>query len=111
MSGPHETSIEHGSGQKTLSSYIIGFILCIILTLISFGLVEKRMLSDTYLYLGLAGLAVIQLFVQCICFLRLNCSPEGRWNLLPFLFSILIISILVGGSLWIMYNLNYNMSN
>src|SRR5579872_4265758 len=98
---------QHESGQKTLSSYVVGIILCIVLTLIAFGLVEKRLLTDTMLYIALSALAIVQLLVQSICFLRLNSSKEGRWNLLPFLFTILIIAILVGGSLWIMYNLNY----
>lgn len=111
MSSHHEVSADTGYGQKTLSSYIVGLLLCVVLTLIAFGLVETRAVSDTCLYVSLAGLAIVQLLVQCVCFLRLNTSHEGKWNLLPFLFTIFIIAILVGGSLWIMYNLNYNMMN
>ena len=112
MSSHDEVSIEPASGQKTLKAYVVGFVLCIILTLIAFGLVQAHTLSDTNLYLSLAGLAIVQLFVQSVCFLTLNSSsPEGRWNLFPFLFTLLIIAILVSGSLWIMYNLNYNMMN
>lgn len=107
----HEMTQEQSSGQKTLAAYVVGFILCTVLTLIAFGLVQTKMLSTTNLYISLAALAIIQLFVQSVCFLRLNASSEGRWNLLPFLFALLIIAILVGGSLWIMYNLNYNMMN
>src|SRR5690348_8993633 len=105
----HEAKIEQVSGQKTIQSYVIGFVLCVILTLMAFALVEMRLLTDANLYIALAMLAMAQLFVQSICFLRLNASSEGRWNLLPYLFTILIIAIFVGGSLWIMYNLNYNM--
>lgn len=97
--------------QKTLSAYVIGLVLCLILTFISFALVQKHLLSDTSLYISLALLAILQLCVQASCFLRLNTSKEGQWNLLPFLFSLLIIAILVGGTFWIMYNLNYNMTN
>lgn len=111
MSHQHETQVEYGGKQKTFAAYIFGYILCILLTLAAFALVEVRVLTDTYLYFSLAALAIAQLFVQSICFLRLNLSYEGRWNLWPFLFSILIILILVSGSLWIMYNLNYNMSH
>jgi len=112
MSQHHDTHIvEHESGQKTLSAYVIGLALCIILTLIAFGLVEMRLLTNANLYIALSALAIAQLIVQAVCFLRLNCSVEGRWNLLPFLFTVLIIAILVGGSLWIMYNLNYHMMN
>lgn len=105
-----KTIISQGSGQKTLSGYVIGFILSLILTLMAFGMVEMQLLSQSNLYISLSLLAITQLFVQSVCFLRLNASKEGRWNLLPFLFALLIIAILVGGSLWIMYNLNINMS-
>ncbi|RDI43398.1 cytochrome o ubiquinol oxidase subunit IV [Aquicella lusitana] len=110
MSHQHEKMMGQASGQKTLSGYITGLALSIILTLLAFGIVEKRLLSDANLYIALTVLAVAQLFVQSICFLRLNCSTEGRWNLFPFIFTVLIIAIIVGGSLWIMYNLNINMS-
>ncbi len=112
MSNHHpEVGTQYGSGQKTFRAYAIGLVLCVILTLAAFGLVEYRCFSNEYLYISLAVLAIIQLFVQSACFLRLNASPEGRWNLMPFLFAILIVAILVSGSLWIMYNLNYNMMN
>ena len=107
MSDHHETHVEYGGSQKTLPSYVIGLVFCIILTLVAFALVEKKPFTDEYLYISLAGLAIIQLFVQAICFLRLNSSADGRWNLMPFLFTLLIIAILVSGSLWIMYNINY----
>jgi len=111
MSHHHEITAHNTAGQKTLTSYVVGFVLCIVLTLIAFGLVKMNVLSDMYLYISLAGLAILQLFVQTICFLRLNASKEGQWNLLPFLFVILIIAVFVGGTLWIMYNLNYYMYN
>ncbi len=111
MSQYQEIKRENGRNQKTLQGYVVGFVLSVILTLIAFGLVELRALTDTNLYIVLAVLSVAQLFVQSICFLRLNMSEEGQWNLMPFLFTILIIAVLVSGSLWIMYNLNYNMMN
>lgn len=109
MSVHYEIDAQNESGQKTLTSYVTGLILSLILTLIAFGLIEKRILSNNYLYISLAALAITQLFVQSICFLRLNAGAEGRWSLMPFIFSILIIAILVSGSLWIMYNCNYFM--
>jgi len=105
----NEIDTHTGTSPKTLSAYITGLALCIILTLIAFGLVGKHVLTGGDLYVALAILAIIQLLVQVICFLRLNASPEGQWNLMPFLFALLVVTILVGGSLWIMYNLNYYM--
>ena len=111
MSIHHEAIIEQDSNKKTLPAYILGFVLSLLLTFMAFAIVELRLLSNVYSYVSLALLAITQLFVQSMCFLRLNSSEEGRWNLLPFLFAIFIIAILVGGTLWIMYNLNINMSS
>jgi cytochrome o ubiquinol oxidase operon protein cyoD len=95
--------------QKTIQSYLLGFFLSLLLTLLAFAMVEMHLLTSANLYMSLAGLAILQLLVQSTCFLRLNSSHDGRWNLLPFLFTIFIIVILAGGTLWIMYNLNDNM--
>ena len=105
----HAAEKQYGTSPKTLKAYVAGLILCVILTLASFHIVEHRTLSNLELFVALAALAIVQFVVQVVCFLRLNASAEGRWNLMPFLFSIVVIAILVGGSLWIMYNLNYNM--
>jgi len=101
--------IEFGGQKKTLRAYVTGLFLCLLLTVMAFVITAEKLLSERYLYISLAGLAVIQLYVQAVCFLNLNGSKDGRWNLLPFLFTIFIICILAGGSLWIMYNLDYNM--
>ena len=98
-----------GLGRKSLKMYVYGFILCLVLTLIAFAIVGRASLSPPMLYVTVSALAVIQLIVQVVFFLRLNNSPEARWNLMSFLFTILIVAILVGGSMWIMWNLNYNM--
>src|SRR3546814_1615888 len=36
-------------------------------------------------------------------------GSDSRWNLIMFLFMVLVVFIVVVGSLWIMANLNYNM--
>ncbi|HVE44155.1 MAG TPA: cytochrome o ubiquinol oxidase subunit IV [Gammaproteobacteria bacterium] len=95
--------------DKTLSAYLIGMILSLLLTGMAFSLLEWKILTGTTLYYALGVLAVIQFIIQSACFLRLNFTQEGRWHILPFLFTLLIIVILLGGSLWIMYHLNYNM--
>lgn len=106
----HEVSTQqYGTSPKTLKAYVIGLVVCVILTLAAFAVVEKQLFTGTSIYVVLGLLAVIQLWVQVVCFLRLNANPDGRWNSMPFVFTILIMAILVGGTLWIMYNLNYNM--
>ena len=110
MSEHHaEAATTDGLGRKSLKTYMIGFILCLVLTFIAFAIVGKDSLSKEFLYLAVSALAILQLIVQVVCFLRLNASPGARWNLISFLFTALIIFVIVGGSLWIMWNLNYNM--
>ncbi|MEJ2726659.1 MAG: cytochrome C oxidase subunit IV family protein, partial [Deltaproteobacteria bacterium] len=53
--------------------------------------------------------AVVQMLVHLHYFLHLNRSSAQRWNVLALLFTVLILCLFVGGSLWIMYNLNYRM--
>ena len=61
-------------------------------------------------FLIILGIAVAQVIVQVICFLRLNAQTEqGKMNLMSFIFTIIILGVVVLGSLWIMVNLGYNM--
>ena len=109
MSDHAETKLKYGAKVKTLQSYLTGLFLSLMFTLIAFGLVGMHLLSTEGLYIALTILAVMQLFAQVICFLRLNVSREGQWNTMPFIFTFVIVAVLVGGSMWIMYNLNVNM--
>lgn len=104
-----ETKLKYGAKPKTLSSYLTGLFLSLIFTMMSFGLVMMHILDKVELYIAITMLAVFQLFAQVICFLRLNMTREGRWNTMPFIFTFVIVGVLLAGSLWIMYNLNVNM--
>ena len=96
-------------GMKSLKIYVIGFFMSLMLTLLSFALAGSHLMAIIPIYVCLTLLALMQLLVQVICFLRLNAGAEGRWNLMAFLFTVLIVLVIVMGSLWIMFNLNYNM--
>jgi cytochrome o ubiquinol oxidase operon protein cyoD len=97
----------------TLKPYIIGFGLSIALTLFTFGLVERHVLSGhefpshAALVPILVFLALAQLATQLICFLHIGKEGRPRWNLMTLLFALLIVAILVGGTLWIMNNLKH----
>ena|SRR3989338_8015030 len=109
MSSSSENTTKYGMGLKTLNSYIIGLGLSLLFTLAAFHMVGKHLFSVPTTYISLAVLAILQLIAQVVFFLRMTMNPEGRWNSMPFLFAILIVAVLAGGSLWIMYNMNYNM--
>ncbi|MDF1796782.1 MAG: cytochrome o ubiquinol oxidase subunit IV [Coxiellaceae bacterium] len=103
------STVSTGTGRKTFTTYIVGFLGSLFLTIIAFFAVGNRIFDDAGLYIAVSVLAVIQLYVQVIFFLRVNAGKQSRLNLLSFLFTILIIVVILSGSIWIMYNLNVNM--
>lgn len=102
-------SMEYGMGKKTLTSYMYGFGFSLLFTIISFTVVGKQLLSSFALHATVWSMAILQLLAQVVFFLRINNSSQSRWYLMPFIFTGVIILVLVAGSLWIMFNLNYNM--
>lgn len=115
----HSTSIiasRHHSGDKaSIKTYTLGFGLSLILTLTAFFLVHKNItaehppLSQGVLIAAIFALAITQLIVQLQFFIHLGHEDKPKWSKIAFLFMILVIVIVVGGSLWIMDNLHYNM--
>jgi cytochrome o ubiquinol oxidase operon protein cyoD len=96
--------------QKSFALSLVGLILSIILTYVAFHVVEAHTFSTNALYVTVVACGVLQLLVQIFCFLRLKGPKEDqRWNWVALLFTLIVTVIVVGGSLWIMYNLNYNM--
>jgi cytochrome o ubiquinol oxidase operon protein cyoD len=110
-----EVSVSRSAHVSHFASYIIGFVLSVGITLIAYIYVNQHVLSEHQAYshaslmILLAALAVTQLVVQLLFFLRLGREKGPRWNLLIFMFAALVVVIIVGGSLWIMNNLNYHM--
>ena len=102
--------------MQLLRSYLIGFGLSLGITIIAFVAVSVQIESTAYaypqmaLYIGLVTLAVLQLIVQLLFFFHLGKESKPRLNTVSFLFMIMVISIIGFGSLWIMYNLDYNMT-
>lgn len=105
----HEFDADTGATYGTHKSYAKGFILSIILTLISFYLVSSGALPKPDLYVVVGVLALIQLFVQVVFFLHLSTHSKASWNLLSFIFTLVMVLIFVVGTIWIMYNLYANM--
>jgi cytochrome o ubiquinol oxidase subunit IV len=98
-----------GAGRGTYRSYGIGFILSIILTVVAFGAVMSGALSLSAVLVTIFAAAIAQMLVHLYYFLHLNTSSSARWNLLAMIFTVLIIVLFVGGTIWIMSNLDYRM--
>ena len=103
-------NIDYGMAKKTKRIYLIGFLSCLVLTLIPFYAVILRATSRHNLLWIILIAALIQFFVQVICFLRMNYRNEqAKVNVLSLLFSAVVLLVIIGGSIWIMTSLNYFM--
>ncbi len=108
--GHSTTPPDYGMGKKKFSVYLYGTIACLLLTIAPFYIVMHRVLEGSIAVLTLFAFAAAQFFVQVLCFLRLNTkTPQGMTNTMSFIFTILILLVLIGGSLWIMWTLDYRM--
>lgn len=93
----------------TLKSYAIGFTACFLLTSASFLIVAFKLFSGQTLIYVLVALALVQALVQLLYFLHLGQEAKPRWETVIFYFMFLILLIIVGGTLWIMQDLNDRM--
>lgn len=88
-------------------SYVIGFVLSIITTLLAYYFVVNNLWPKEILVFIILGIAVVQLIVQMVFFLHIG--HGSRWKAATFYLTVLMILILVVGTVWIMHNLDYNM--
>lgn len=97
--------------QGAMRSYVIGFALSLICTLIPYYLVTQKVVSGSHnLLLTILAFAFVQVVIQVVFFLHLGRGPKPRWNLYFFVGTLFIVAVVVGGSLLIINNLHYNMS-
>jgi cytochrome o ubiquinol oxidase subunit IV len=92
-----------------LTVYTIGLVLAIVLTGMSFWVANTSLLWAPGAPLGLVVLAIAQMGVHLVFFLHITSGPDNTNNVLALAFGVLIVTIVVVGSLWIMFNLNHNM--
>lgn len=95
--------------ESSFKSLTIGFILSGLLIVASYFIVVKEIFTGDLLFISIMGLLSVQAVTQLICFFHIGMEEKPRWNLITLLFMLLIAIVVIGGSLWIMYNLNYHM--
>ncbi len=100
----HKPQHEHG----TMASYVIGFILSLVFTLIPYYMIVHHTASSSLLLAMILGFAVTQMVIQITFFLHLGRGPKPRWNLYFFVATVGLILVVVGGSVIIINNLHYN---
>ena len=105
----HTAMESFGAATGSLRTYAIGFLLSAVLTVLAFALVMSGALPRWAALSSIVVAAVAQIMVHLHTFLHLGASSSSRWNVLALLLTVLIIVMFVGGTLWIMANLNYRM--
>ena len=102
----HDTQPSH----STLSGYLTGFILSVVLTAIPFWLVIAGPLDSKQVTgVIVMAFAAVQVVVHMIFFLHMDARSEGGWSFLALVFTLILVAIALTGSLWVMYHLDTNM--
>ncbi len=97
--------------ERTASylSYTAGLALAILATIASFVVSQTDLLWAPGIPVGLIVLAFAQIGIHLVFFLHLGSGPDSTNNILALAFGVLIVFLVIGGSVWIINNLNSNM--
>lgn len=101
---------EHDEIHYSYGKYAGGFVASIALTLSAYWLTTRGNTDGNVLVVVLAALAIVQFIVQMILFLHIGEERGPRLKLVTAGMMLTVVLILVVGSIWIMNNLNYRMT-
>lgn len=105
MASQHHSHEETGHTHGSLKSYIIGFVLSIVLTIIPLFAVLNDWFNRTTTIGVILVTAALQFLVQLIFFMHIREEDKPRYNLISLIFAALLLLTIVIGSIWIMtYN-------
>jgi cytochrome o ubiquinol oxidase operon protein cyoD len=102
---------DEGEGRvaQKLLGYVVGLGLAIALTATSFFIAGTDLVWQPSIPVALAVLAIAQMGVHLVFFLHITTGRDNVNNVMALAFGVLIVVLVIGGSLWIMANLNHNM--
>ena len=91
--------------RREFHTYLWGYVLALLLTLVPFGLVYWRAMMPSALYLAIGAFAIVQAVVHFRCFLHIDPPRQNTDDLYLILFSTLLLLFMTGGTIWILANL------
>ena len=103
------SSDHNGASHGSVKSYMTGFVLSIILTVIPFAMVMSGSASHAAILGTILVTAVVQILVHLVYFLHMNGKIEGGWTMLSTIFTVVFVAIAIAGTLWVMFHMNANM--
>jgi cytochrome o ubiquinol oxidase operon protein cyoD len=98
-----------GSIAQRVLGYVVGLGLAILLTITSFFIAGTDLVWQPSIPVALVVLAIAQMGVHLVFFLHITTGRDNTNNVMALAFGVLIVVLVIGGSLWIMANLNHNM--
>jgi cytochrome o ubiquinol oxidase subunit IV len=106
---PGAAEDQGGSVAQRIGVYLAGLGLATLLTATSFFVAGTDLVWTPSIPVALVVLAVGQMGVHLVFFLHITTGPDNTNNVMALAFGVLIVILVIGGSLWIMANLNHNM--
>ncbi|HET8611283.1 MAG TPA: cytochrome o ubiquinol oxidase subunit IV [Sphingomonas sp.] len=109
---PGEEAIGGSGIAHGISGYTLGLALAALLTVGSFYFAGSRgLIWGPGIPVALIVLGIAQIGIHLVFFLHITTGPDNTNNVLALAFGFLIVFLVVVGSLWIMANLNHNMTS
>jgi cytochrome o ubiquinol oxidase operon protein cyoD len=112
----HEADVAPGDERadgrdiaEGLRGSLVGLGLATLITCVAFFIAGTSLVWQPSIPIALFVLAIAQMGVHLVFFIHITTGPDNVNNILALAFGILIVFLLIGGSLWIMHNLNHNM--
>jgi len=99
----------HDSMLTETVSYVIGLVLALVLTGISFWVASTSSLWGPGIAVGLVVLAIAQMGIHLVFFLHITSGPDNTNNVLALAFGVMIVGLVMVGTIWIMAHLAANM--
>jgi cytochrome o ubiquinol oxidase subunit IV len=111
---PHQADLAPGdeegvSVRYRVYGYLVGLGLAVLLTATSFFIAGTDLVWQPSIPVAIIVLAIAQMGVHLVFFLHITTGADNTNNVMALAFGLLIIILVIGGSLWIMANLNANM--
>ena len=106
---PGDQRLGRAEIAEGIKSYLVGLGLAILLTVMSFFISGTTLVWGPSIPVALVVLAIAQMGVHLVFFLHITTAPDNVNNVLALAFGVLIVVLVIGGSIWIMANLDHNL--
>lgn len=107
---PGDEPADRNEVVNGLLGYAVGLFLAALITAVAFFIAHTSLVWGPSIPLALVVLAIAQIGVHLVFFIHITTGADNTNNVLALAFGVLIVMLIMVGSLWIMSNLNQNMT-